>query len=307
MDLLAMMRIYVRVVERGTMSAAARDLDLGQPAVSERIDRLEKFLGVRLLTRSSRTLTCTHEGRAFYENSRELLQAADQAVHSLTHLDHTLNGTIRIASAQCFGETVLPGVLLRMQAKYPDLKIDLVLNDAIVDPLTEGVDISLRLGKLTEGAYIAYPLGVVERVLVATPAYLSRHGPIDKPSDLAKHPFIRVKGVFTNEQMSLNGPDASTDNFRIRTMMTTSHWRPVYEMISAGSGIGVVQKPACTDALQQGKLVRVLPQYAVPPFPLNALVPAQRPLSSRITRVIDVLRDEIPRALAREGKTSLFS
>ncbi|AXA71760.1 LysR family transcriptional regulator [Achromobacter insolitus] len=307
MDLLAMMRIYVRVVERGTMSAAARDLDLGQPAVSERIDRLEKFLGVRLLTRSSRTLTCTHEGRAFYENSRELLQAADKAVHSLAQMDHTLNGTIRIASAQCFGEIVLPRVLLRMQAKYPELKIDLVLNDAIVDPLTEGVDISLRLGRLTEGAYIAYPLGIVERILVATPSYLSRHGNINKPADLSRHPFIRVKGVFNNDHMPLSGPDASVDSVRIRTMMTTSHWRPMYEMISASSGIGVVQKPACAAALQQGKLVRLLPRYTVPAFPLNALVPAQRPLSPRITRIIEVLRDEIPRALLKEDKASLFS
>ncbi|HEY9272698.1 MULTISPECIES: LysR family transcriptional regulator [Achromobacter] len=307
MDLLAMMRIYVRVVERGTMSAAARDLDLGQPAVSERIDRLEKFLGVRLLTRSSRTLTCTHEGLAFYENSRQLLQAADQAVHSISQLDQTLSGTIRIASAQCFGEIVLPGVLLQMQAKYPDLKIDLILNDTIVDPLTEGVDISLRLGRLAEGAYIAYPLGVVERVLVATPAYLSRYGEISKPSDLAKHPFIRVKGVFNSDRLPLSGPDLPSDSVQIRTTMTTSHWRPMYEMILAGSGIGVVQKPACADALEQDRLVRLLPSYAVPPFTLNALVPAQRPLSPRITRIIEVLRDEIPRALAKEGKVSLFS
>ncbi len=302
-----MMRVYVRVVERGTMSAAARDLDLGQPAVSERIDRLEKFLGVRLLTRSSRTLTCTQEGRAFYENSRELLQAADKAVHSLSKMDQSLTGTIRIASAQCFGEIVLPGVLLRTQARYPELKIDLTLNDAIVDPLTEGVDISLRLGRLVEGAYIAYPLGIVERILVAAPSYLARHGEINVPSDLAKHPFIRVKGIFNNDQLPLSGPDTCVESVRIRTMMTTSHWRPMYEMIGAGSGIGVIQKPACIDALLQGRFTRLLPNYTVPPFTLNALVPAQRPLSPRITRVVEILRDEIPRALKTEGQASLFS
>ncbi|MHC0505772.1 LysR family transcriptional regulator [Achromobacter aegrifaciens] len=306
MDLLTMMRVYVRVVERGTMSAAARDLDLGQPAVSERIDKLEKFLGVRLLTRSSRTLTCTDEGRAFYESSLELLQAADRAVHTLSRQDHLLNGTIRIASAQCFGETVLPGILLRVQARYPDLKIDLVLNDAVVDPLTEGVDISLRLGRLAEGAYIAYPLGIVERMLVAAPSYLARHPEISKPADLASHPFIRVKGILNNDQLPLSSPDATIENVRIRTTVTTSHWRPMYEMIAAGSGIGVVQRPACADAMQQGKLIRLLPAYIVPAFTLNALVPAQRPLSPRITRVVDILRDEIPLSLNQDGGLSPF-
>lgn len=126
MDLLATMRIYVRVVERGTMSGAARDLDMGQPAVSERIERLEKHLGTRLLLRSARTLTCTEEGRIFYERSKALLEAADDAVASVSKTENALDGTIRLAAPQCVGEVVLPGVLTHVRTAYPNLHIDLV-------------------------------------------------------------------------------------------------------------------------------------------------------------------------------------
>ncbi|MEN2468309.1 LysR family transcriptional regulator [Burkholderia sp. GS2Y] len=302
MDLLATMRIYVRVVERGTMSGAARDLDMGQPAVSERIERLEKHLGTRLLLRSARTLTCTEEGRIFYERSKALLDAAEVAVASVSKTEHALDGTIRLAAPQCFGEVVLPRVLMQVRTKYPELHIDLVLNDDIVDPVTEGVDISIRVGQLNDGGFVAHALGEVARVLVAAPSYLDRHGPLDTQADLAAHPFIRVKGVFANEQLPLQRDGGAVQHARIRTVMTTSHWRPMFDTIVAGGGIGVVQHPACADALARGELVRLLPQYAIPDFALNALVHAQRPLPPRVRAVVDLLKQAIPPLLTKRHR-----
>ncbi|WP_321821604.1 MULTISPECIES: LysR family transcriptional regulator [unclassified Burkholderia] len=299
MDLLATMRIYVRVVERGTMSGAARDLDMGQPAVSERIDKLEKRLGTRLLMRSARTLTCTDEGRIFYEHSKALLEAAEASIASVSKTENTLGGTIRLAAPQCFGEVVIPQALMHIRTAYPQLHIDLVLNDNIVDPVTEGVDISLRLGQLDDGGFVAHPLGQVDRVLVAAPAYLDRFGPIETKTDLANHPFIRVKGIFANEQLPLQSEDKTLEYARIQTVMTTSHWRPMFDTILAGGGIGVVQAPACAHALAHGKLVEILPQYTIPAFALNALVQAQRPLPPRVRVVVDLLKKEIPALLDR--------
>lgn len=302
MDLLATMRIYVRVVERGTMSGAARDLDMGQPAVSERIDKLEKFLGTRLLMRSARTLTCTEEGRIFYARSKELLEAAEVAVASVSKTENTLVGTIRLAAPQCFGEVVVPRALMQIRTAYPRLHIDLVLNDNIVDPVTEGVDISIRLGQLGDGGFVAHPIGEVSRVLVAAPSYLDRYGPIETKADLANHPFIRVKGIFANEQLPLQDEDTTLEYARIQTVMTTSHWRPMFDTILAGGGIGVVQLPACVTALEHGRLVEILPRYTIPDFALNALVQAQRPLPPRVRAVVDLLKKEIPPLLTKRHR-----
>ncbi|MFJ1209522.1 LysR family transcriptional regulator [Burkholderia pyrrocinia] len=302
MDLLATMRIYVRVVERGTMSGAARDLDMGQPAVSERIDKLEKFLGTRLLMRSARTLNCTEEGRVFYMRSKAMLEAAEEAIASVSKTEHTLVGTIRLAAPQCFGEVVMPQALMQIRAAYPRLHIDLVLNDNIVDPVTEGVDISIRLGQLGDGGFVAHPIGAVGRVLVAAPSYLDRHGPIETKADLANHPFIRVKGIFANEQLPLQDEDETLDYTRIQTVMTTSHWRPMFDTIVAGGGIGVVQLPACVTAFEHGRLVEILPRYTIPDFALNALVQAQRPLPPRVRAVVDLLKKEIPPLLTKRHR-----
>lgn len=290
MNLLEAMRIYVRVVERGSISGAARDLNIGQPAASERIERLEKYLGCRLLLRSARAFNCTPDGVTFYERSKRILHAVEQAVAEVSNDEQVLRGTIRVAAPHCFGETVVPEMLALVRAAYPQLDLELVLNDRIVDLVTEGVDISFRLGQLGEGAFIARQLGQVGRVLVAAPGYLSQHGPITEPSDLVKHPFIRVQGSFGTDQLPLRNVATVVESAPIRTAIKTSHWRPMYEMIIAGVGIGVLEEPACVDALVDGRLVRILPQFEVLPFDLNVLIQAQRPVPPRVRMIVTMLK-----------------
>ncbi|MFM0209760.1 LysR family transcriptional regulator [Paraburkholderia sediminicola] len=290
MNLLEAMRIYVRVVERESISGAARDLNIGQPAASERIERLEKYLGCRLLLRSARAFNCTPEGLTFYERSKRILQAVEQAVAEVSSDEQDLKGTIRIAAPHCFGETVVPEALTLVRAAYPQLDLELVLNDRIVDLVTEGVDISFRLGQLGEGAFIARQLGQVGRVLVAAPGYLNQHGPITEPSELVKHAFIRVQGMFGTEQLPLRHMATVVESAPIRTAIKTSHWRPMYEMILSGVGIGVLEEPACVDALADGRLVRILPEFEVLPFDLNVLIQAQRPVPPRVRMLVTMLR-----------------
>jgi DNA-binding transcriptional LysR family regulator len=290
MNLLEAMRIYVRVVERESISGAARDLNIGQPAASERIERLEKYLGCRLLLRSARAFNCTPEGVTFYERSKRILHAVEQAISEVSNDGLDLKGTIRIAAPHCFGETIVPQALTLVRASYPQLDLELVLNDRIVDLVTEGVDISFRLGPLGEGAFIARRLGQVGRLLVAAPGYLSQHGPITGPSDLVKHPFIRLQGMFSTDQLPLRHVAAVVENAPIRTAIKTTHWRPVYEMILSGVGVGVLEEPACVDALADGRLVRILPEFEVLPFDVNVLIQAQRPVPPRVRMMVTMLR-----------------
>lgn len=298
-NLLEAMRIYVRVVERGSISGAARDLDIGQPAVSERIERLEKYLGCQLLLRNARAFKCTPEGIIFHERSKSVLGAVEQAVAEVSNGEQAVKGTVRIATPHCFGETLLPEGLRRIRESYPRLEIELVLNDKITDLVTEGVDLSFRLGPLGDGAFVAYPLGEIGRVLVASPDYLKRHDAIADPADLARHGFIRVKGTFDADFLPPSRNGVAGDAVPVQTIIKTTHWRPMYEMVMAGVGIGVLEAPACKVALEQGRLVRLLPQYEVPALALNLLIRPQRPVPLRVRRIAEMLKAYVCAALGQ--------
>lgn len=299
MDLLAAMRIYVRVVERGSMSAAARDLGLGQPAVSERIERLEHHLGVRLLRRNTRAVSITDVGMLFYERSKRVLEAAEDAQAVVAHDDSALRGTLRIAAPQGLGEVVLPSILLRLRKQHPQLNIDLLLNDRVVDPITEGVDISLRLGAPGEGHFVVRKLGHVRRVLLAAPAYLARHGTPTKPHELAAHPFIRVTGLFSDGQLPLISAQQAMLQAPVNVAWSVSHWRPAYTLLLAGAGIGVLQEPVCAEAIATGQLKSLLPDNIVPGFDLHALFPAAKPIPPKTRAVLALLDEHLPAALTQ--------
>ncbi|WP_242108933.1 LysR family transcriptional regulator [Luteimonas aquatica] len=289
------MRIFARVVERGSMSEAARDLGLSQSSISERIDRLERHLGVRLMHRSPRALVCTDEGAEFYSRCKDVLAAADEACAAVTQRDESLRGAIRIASAQCFGEVVLPQVISRIQKRHPNLRVDVVLNDRIIDPVTEGVDVSFRLGSTIGDNIIAIPLGYIHRTLLASAAYVARNPPIASPGDLAHHPFIHVKGLFANASIALEEPGrAEPLQVPISPAITTSHWRPMYELIMDGAGIGIVQSPGSAKDLADGRLVRLLPDYEVPKFELTAIIPVSRPVPSKVRAIVGLMKQYLP-------------
>ncbi|KVP39211.1 LysR family transcriptional regulator [Burkholderia ubonensis] len=299
MDLLAAMRIFVRVVERGNLSRAAKDLGLGQPTVSDRVERLERFLGVRLLLRSTRAVSCTDEGILFYQRSKIVLDAADEARAVVTLGNKIVRGRIRIAAPHGLGEVVLPEILTVIREHNPQLYIDLILNDEITDPVTEGVDISLRLGQIGDGNFVARRMGHVRRVLVASPSYIEKHGLPEEPTDIVGHPFIRVTGLFNDGQLRLMSPSKSVRPTPINIVISTSHWRPVYELLLNGAGIGVLQEHVCVDALASGRLVRLLPDYTVPGFDLHALLPVTRPVPSKTQVVVKILEEYLPKAMAR--------
>lgn len=291
MDLLAAMRVFARVVERGNLSAAARDLGMGQPAVSERVARLEAYLQIRLLHRNTRTTLPTDLGLVFYERCKKALEAAAYA-ESISRKDvSALRGTLRVAAPHGLGELVLPRLLMRFREDHPDLKMDLLLNDRIVDPVTEGVDLSLRLGDASERNCLAEHIGHVERQLVAAPLYLAGHAAPARPEELKSHPFLRVAGIFNDGFLPL-GCGAEVERVPITTTWTVSNWRPLHALLLAGAGIGVLQMPACRDDLAAGRLVRLLPRHEVPGFDLRLLYPKTGPVPEKTRRLADFLKTE---------------
>ncbi|MEQ5840882.1 LysR family transcriptional regulator [Paraburkholderia acidicola] len=300
MDLLAAMRIFVRVVERGNLSRAAKDLGLGQPAVSDRIERLEQHLGVKLLLRSTRALSCTDEGSLFYQKSKVVLDAADEAQAAVTVGNKIVRGRIRIAAPHGLGDVVLPDIIAVIRDQNPELHIDLILNDEVTDPVTEGVDISLRLGQMGDGNFVARRLGHIRRVLVASPEYVEKHGLPKEPTELVGHPFIRVAGLFGDGQLHLLHRHEAARSTPINIVASVSHWGPVYQLLLNGVGIGVLQEIVCLDALKTGKLIRLLPNYLVPGFDLHALLPVVRPVPTKTQLVVKMLEEHLPHTVTAE-------
>lgn len=290
MDMFAAMRVFVRVVERRSLSAAARDLGMGQPAVSERIARLEAHLGQRLLHRNTRSIVPTDIGATFYERSRKALDAAAYA-ESVGDAE-TLRGTLRVAVPHGLGEMVLPQILMRFRKKHPNLNIDLILNDRIADPVTEGVDLSVRLGDAPASGCVSERIGFVRRMLVAAPEYLASCPAIETPNDLKAHPFMRVAGLFNDNFLPLQFRD---DELRvaISPAWTVSNWRPLHALLLAGAGIGVLQMPSCAEALAAGHLKRILPDYDVPGFNLRLLYPRTGAVPEKTHHLASFLRAEL--------------
>lgn len=289
MDMLSAMRIYVRVVERGSLSAAARDLNLGQPTVSERIERLERHLGVRLLDRTTRSVRTTDVGGLFYERAKHALEAADEAEAVVRSRDGTLSGILRIAAPHGLGEVTLPPLLLKFQALHPELAIDLTLNDRFVEPVVEGVDVSIRIGTISDGNFIARRIGTVHRMLLASPAYLTRRAAPATPQELIDYPFIRVAGMATDNRLRLAGPDGVAVEAPIRTAWRANHWKPLLEALLAGAGIGALHASVCAEEVAAGRLIPILPQYRFHPLDVHAIYPAAPHVLMKTRAFLDLL------------------
>lgn len=292
MDVLAAMRVFVRVVERGSLSAAARDLGMGQPAVSERIAKLEEHLGVRLLTRSTRSLSPTAIGTLYYERSKNVIEAASLAETVVAGKSEALQGTLSIAAPYGIGETVLPKILQRFRKQHPHLAIELSLDDRITDTAGEGVDISLRLGDASESGNLARPLGYVRRALVASPEYLAAYGIPLQPEDLSAHSFLKVAGSFKDNTVPLR-QGSKLQSYPVNPVWTLSNWRPLHSLLLGGAGIGILQIPTVTEALGAGALVRVLPEYEVPSQSIHLFYPRATPVPIKTKLAVAFLEEEM--------------
>lgn len=291
MDMLSAMRIFTRVVERGGLSAAARDLGLGQPTVSERVEKLEKHLGTRLLYRTTRSVQVTDAGARFYEHAKRAIEAAEEAEASVALAEASLTGTFRIAAPHGIGEVTLPRLLFAFQERHPDLAIDLTLNDRFVDPVAEGVDLSIRIGEIGSSNFIARRLGTIRRLLLAAPGYLERRGVPHVPEDLVTHPFIRISGLAADERLHLNSPDGVPIEVPIRTQWRVNHWRPLVEALLAERGIGALHAAVCGREIAEGKLIPILPAYEFRQMEVNAIYP-QGPRPAAKTKAFLALLSE---------------
>ena len=289
MDTLGDMTAFVRVVEARTFTAAAQRLGWSKSVVSRRLAELEERLGARLLNRSTRRLSLTEAGRAYYDRCVRILADIEETEASVASLHAEPRGQLSINAPMSFGMRHLPSAIADFMANYPEVSIDLVLNDRFVDLIDEGYDLALRIGTLADSALYARKLAACRRVLAASPDYLARHGEPRHPGDLAHHQCLVYSMNSNADTWRLTGPDGQQINARIAGRLSVNNGDVLREVAVSGRGIVLLPSFLICDQLADGSLVPVLTPYGPSDIPLHAVYPHNRHLSAKVRAFVDFL------------------
>lgn len=289
MDTLRSLQSFVRAVELGSLSAVAREQHTTQSNISKIIAALEEDLGVRLLERSTASLSPTLPGRRFYERARGVLEEYADAVADVRGETAAASGLLRINAPVALGQFCLNAYVQDFLRQYPGIEVELILNDRMADLVEEGVDIAIRVGSDLPPNVIARRVGASPRLLVAAPGYLKAHGTPQTPAQLAEHEYVRFAWSSTGDKLELsNGKESVTVATRGRYRVNNA--LAIRDTLSAGSGIGLCPEWLVHDLLVQRKLRRVLRDWQGPAQELNLLYPSRRYLPHRVRLMLDYLQ-----------------
>jgi DNA-binding transcriptional LysR family regulator len=274
-DRLAAMEAFVLVVDTGSFSAAARRLNVGQPAVSKMVAQLEERLGVKLLVRTTHGLTATEAGLNYYERARRLIEEADEAELAARGAGSSLSGKLRVSAAVTFARIHLMPHLPEFLRQHPDLEIDVVLDDRNVDLIQEGIDVALRMGRLVDSSLTARRITSGPQVVVGTPTYFARAGEPKAPADLAAQ-----EAVIYDQRGGGNDWTFQRDNAEIavtlKSRLRVSAAEGVRAAVLANAGIAIASEWMFVPEIEDGTVKVVLQDWTLPRIDLWAVFPAGR-------------------------------
>jgi DNA-binding transcriptional LysR family regulator len=291
---------WVRVVESGSMTKAARALGRPKSSVSRAVKQLEEELGTTLLQRTTRKLTLTRAGENYLGRAREALRVLDEAHTELLSADGVLRGTIRM-TAPLDPSSRLGGIIARAVAefvgRYPHVHVDMLFTGRRVDLIAERVDVAVRAGSLEDSALVARRVATDSLVLVASPAYVSQHGTPKRLAELSQHRAI-LYNLSQGARWKLIGPSATT-SIAMRGPVTVDEMGFQLPLVEAGVGIAMLPLLIAEESLRAGRLVRVLPQYSGRGGAIQLVYPALQHVPKRVSMFRDLLYETLKRELAR--------
>ena len=297
MDRLQAMQTYVRVVETGSFSAVARELSSTQSATSKQIAALEKYLGVRLLSRTTRALTPTDDGLRYFEEARRLVGEIGEAEAQLRHGERTLSGPLRVATSVGYGLRVLLPHVQSFMRKHPDVIVDLKLDDGFVDLVEQGIDVAVRIGPLADSSLIARRIATSQRLLVAGKKYLKALGKKEHwpriPQDLLQHPCIVYTELRARNNWEFSTADGSSVTVRVQGPLQTNSSEVLRASILEGQGIGYLPDWLFGDLRLSGEVQVLMPDWQVAPIPIHLVSPAARKHSAKVRAFGDHVADAL--------------
>ncbi|MFZ2854809.1 MAG: LysR family transcriptional regulator [Rhodocyclaceae bacterium] len=294
------MEVFVRIVEAGSLTAAAGVLDTSLTSVVRSLATLEGELGTRLLNRTTRRIALTDEGREYFERCRRILAEVDEAENALTARQTQPAGKLAITAPVMFGRLHVGPVLAGFLAAYPAVHAELLLFDRVVDLLEEGMDAAIRIGHLRDSSLVALPLGTTRRVVCASPDHLARAGTPRRPADLAGQRCLQFLGVTPGAEWEF-ADGGKTIRVPIKAVLATNQIDVARDACVDGLGCGAFLDYQVREALAAGALHRVLQDFEPAPIPVSLVYPHSRLLSSRVRSFVDWAAPRLRQRLAADG------
>lgn len=289
MDKFESIRAFTKVVEDGGFAAAARNMGLSRSAVSKHVINLEQSLGTQLLHRSTRRVSATETGLAFYDRCVGILSELDEAISAITELQEKPHGNLRINAPMSFGSRHLSHMVADFMAEFPDVHVELVLNDRFVDPIEEGFDVTVRVGESRHAtSLITRHIAPANRALCASPQYLERHGEPIHPTELKDHRCLHYGYQESGNRWRLIGPDGE-HSFSINCVMWSNNGEVLKDACVKHQGIALLPTFLIGEALQQGALRTLMHGYRPPEIALSVLYPRHRHLSAKVRLFVDTV------------------
>ena len=301
-DRMLLIETFVRIVEAGSLSAAADQLGSTQPTISRRLQTLERALGVRLLQRSTHAMKLTEDGQRCYELAKGLIATWQSFESEVRGDDEEPVGLLRVVAPHAFGQQQLIGPLATYLRRYPKVRVEWLLHDRMPDFIAEGVDCAIRVGAVQDSSIVALPLGHVSRTVVAAPAMLEETGLAQDAADLARMPWLAIRTFYRSELSLTHQGSGETRILGIQPRLSVDNLFALRSAVLEGLGAGVISSWLIAEDLAAGRLVRLAPQWDVAALPVYLVYPQARFHPARLRRFIDLMRECGAAVLAQEDE-----
>jgi DNA-binding transcriptional LysR family regulator len=299
MDKLLAMTTFVRIVERGSLTAAAGVLGTSLPSVVRRLAELETMLGARLLNRTTRSLSLTDEGREYHERSVRVLADIEEAESAIAARRTEPRGRLRITAPVMFGRLRVAPVVMAFLGAHPHMQIELLLTDRIVDVVEEGLDVGVRIAQLPDSSLVAVAVGHTRRVVCASPAYLKRAGTPKLPRHLSSHACIASSTLGETRTWSFGG--SPPQRVAVHPLLVTNQIDAAIDACRAGLGCVQALRYQVHGALEDRTLVRLLARFEPEPLPIQLVYPHARLLSANVRAFADFAVPRLRASLQEPG------
>jgi DNA-binding transcriptional LysR family regulator len=290
-DTLASMTMFVRVVEMGSFAAAAEASDVSPTMAGKHIRAIEQRLGARLLHRTTRRQQLTEVGRLYYERCKLVLADVELAERSAHELQATPRGRLRITAPMSFGSRRLTPALTEYLQRYPDVSVELSLDNRVYDLVSEGYELGIRIGAIDDPQLVVRPLQPYRMLLAASPAYLAKHGTPSIPEELSKHICLGLTNWRRRDHWRLLGPDGRECDAPVQGRLSVDHGDALRVAALHGAGIVLQPEVLLSDDLAEGRLMPVLPGWAPPSTPMHLLYAQDRRPTAKLRSMIDFLME----------------
>lgn len=290
------LQYFALVVEHGGFSRAERATGLPKSRLSRRITALEESLGARLLQRSTRRFAVTDLGQDVYRHARAMLDEAQAAREVVERVSAVPRGLVRVSVPVSLAQQQLARLMPEFLERFPQVRVQLMVSNRRVDLINEGIDVALRVRTRLndDGSLILRSFARIEELLVASPAYLARHGRPQKPSDLAAHSCLSMSEEPGQQRWELHGPGGAVEKVEFEPRLMAHDFPVLREVAAAGHGVALLPATVCADLLEGGRLERVLPEWSLPQGICHAVFASRSGLLPAVRVFIDFLAEHLP-------------